>query len=73
MRKFSENMQALAFFGLAALLAHVDRLILGYYAVFKTHDQFDSFWVYQIELAKRILSFQLPTCQHSVISTHIQK
>lgn len=44
----------------AGLIMHVDRFILGPYALFKEHDTFDSFWPYQQALAERILSFQMP-------------
>ncbi|MBI5701748.1 YfhO family protein [Candidatus Saganbacteria bacterium] len=54
------NFRRFIFFVVASFIAHLDKFLLGSYALYKTHDQFDSFWPYQVALAKRILSFQMP-------------
>jgi hypothetical protein len=55
-----QTAQVFVFYLAVAFAAHIDRFILGDYAVFKTHDQFDSIWPYQLALAKRVLSLQMP-------------
>jgi hypothetical protein len=56
---YNNRITALWFF-VFALVANIDRIILGNYAIIKDHDTFDSFWPYQNALADRLFSFQLP-------------
>jgi len=51
---------AVLFYLIAGLIIHLDRFVMGSSAVIKTHDQFDSYWPFQLALADRIVHFQMP-------------
>ncbi|MFH1618102.1 MAG: DUF6044 family protein [Candidatus Margulisiibacteriota bacterium] len=55
-----DNVRVFLIMVLGAIFAHLDRLVLGVYALYKIHDQFDSFWPFQVAMAERLLSFNLP-------------
>lgn len=51
---------AVFFYLVAGLVMHLDRFVMGASTVIKTHDQFDSYWPFQLALADRIARIQMP-------------
>lgn len=54
------NVRIFIFYVIASFAVNIDKFILGSNALFKGHDTLEAFWVYQVALAERIFSFQMP-------------